>query len=356
MPLPHTIEWIGDTAGHLRLLDQTRLPTEVVYRDCRALEFVRQAICDLCVRGAPAIGVSAAYALVLWLQGRTAEEARAGFDTACERLHSSRPTAVNLAWALERMRRRWQALFNQPDSDPVAAMLAEARAIAAEDESMCAAMGRHGATLITDGCGVLTHCNTGSLATAGMGTALAALFTATQQGKRFSVYADETRPLLQGARLTAWELRQAGIDVTLICDSMAAQVMKEGRVQLVIVGADRIAANGDTANKIGTYGVAVLARAHGIPFYVAAPSSTFDLSLSCGAGIPIEQRSAKEVTHGFGKQTAPDGIAVYNPAFDVTPAELIAGIITENGIIRPLTTERIKHAIMQGQLSREDER
>jgi methylthioribose-1-phosphate isomerase len=356
MPLPRTIEWIDATPSHLRLLDQTRLPTEIVYRDCRDLESVRQAICELCVRGAPAIGVSAAYALVLWLQGRTAEDASAGFDAACERLHSSRPTAVNLAWALERMRRRWQTLTDQSAGNLVAAMLAEAHAIAAEDEAMCAAMGRHGATLITDGCGVLTHCNTGSLATAGMGTALAALFTAAQQGKRFSVYADETRPLLQGARLTAWELRQAGIDVTLICDSMAAQVMKEGRVQLVIVGADRIAANGDTANKIGTYGVAVLARAHNIPFYVAAPSSTFDLSLPSGAGIPIEQRHPGEVTHGFGRKTAPDGVRVYNPAFDLTPAELIAGIITENGIIRPVTTERIKHAIMQGQLSKEDER
>jgi methylthioribose-1-phosphate isomerase len=346
MSLPRTIEWIGAIPGHLRLLDQTRLPTEVVYRDCRDMEAVRQAICELCVRGAPAIGVAAGYAIVLWLQGRSYQEARDGFNAACERLHSSRPTAVNLGWALERMRRRWRSSLTQKACDPVAVMLAEAHAIAAEDEVMCAAMGRHGATLITDGCGVLTHCNTGSLATAGMGTALAALFSAAQQGKRFCVYADETRPLLQGARLTAWELRQAGIDVTLICDSMAAQVMKEGRVQLVIVGADRIAANGDTANKIGTYGVAVLAKAHGIPFYVAAPSSTFDLSLLSGASIPIEQRHPREVTHGFGRQTAPDDVQVYNPAFDVTPAELIAGIITEKGIIRPVTTEAIKSGTM----------
>jgi methylthioribose-1-phosphate isomerase len=326
----------------LRLLDQTRLPTEVVYRDCRDLEAVRQAICELSVRGAPAIGVSAGYALVLWLQGRSHEEAGNGFESACERLHTSRPTAVNLGWALERMRQRWRSALTQKACDPVTVMLAEAHAIAAEDEAMCAAMGRHGATLIRDGCGVLTHCNTGSLATAGMGTALAALFTAASQGKRFSVFADETRPLLQGARLTAWELRQAGIDVTLICDSMAAQVMKEGRVQLVIVGADRIAANGDTANKIGTYGVAVLAKAHGVPFYVAAPSSTFDLSLTSGASIPIEQRNPREVTHGFGRQTAPEGIMVYNPAFDVTPAELIAGIVTEKGIIQPVNAETIR--------------
>jgi methylthioribose-1-phosphate isomerase len=347
MPLPRTIEWIGDTTGHLRLLDQTRLPTELVYRDCRDLESVRRAICELCVRGAPAIGVSAGYALVLWLQGRGHKEGLAGFDAACERLHSSRPTAVNLAWALERMRRRWRSSLTHKACDPAAVMLAEAQAIAAEDEAMCAAMGRHGATLITDGCGVLTHCNTGSLATAGMGTALAALFTAANEGKCFSVFADETRPLLQGARLTAWELCQAGIDVTLICDSMAAQVMKEGRVQLVIVGADRIAANGDTANKIGTYSVAVLAKAHGIPFYVAAPSSTFDLSLPSGASIPIEQRHPREVTHGLGSQTAPEGVNVYNPAFDVTPAELITGIVTEKGIIRPVTTENIRSGTIQ---------
>jgi methylthioribose-1-phosphate isomerase len=345
MALPRTIEWIGTNPGHLRLLDQTRLPTEIVYRDCRDLESVRRAICELCVRGAPAIGVSVGYALVLWLQGRSIQEAVAGFDAACERLHFSRPTAVNLVWALHRMRRRWRSSLTQKACDPVAIMLAEAHAIAAEDEAMCAAMGRYGATLITNGCGVLTHCNTGSLATAGMGTALAALFTAHEQGKRFSVYADETRPLLQGARLTAWELRQAGIDVTLICDSMAAQVMKEGRVQLVIVGADRIAANGDTANKIGTYGVAVLAKAHGIPFHVAAPSSTFDLSLNSGASIPIEQRDLREVTQGFGRQTAPDGVRVYNPAFDVTPAELIAGIVTEKGIIRPVNTDCIRTSL-----------
>jgi methylthioribose-1-phosphate isomerase len=243
------------------------------------------------------------------------------------------------------MRRRWQAWEMTADLEadsPEAALLAEAHAIATEDESMCQAIGRHGASLISDGMGVLTHCNTGSLATAGIGTALAVLFTAARQGRRFSVFADETRPLLQGARLTAWELCQAGIDVTLICDSMAAQVMKEGRIGLVIVGADRIAANGDTANKIGTYGVALLAKAHGIPFYVAAPSSTFDLRLSSGDSIPIEQREPGEVTHGFGRQTAPDGVKVYNPAFDVTPAELITGIITERGVIRPVTAEAIR--------------
>jgi methylthioribose-1-phosphate isomerase len=212
---------------------------------------------------------------------------------------------------------------------------------------MCRAIGRWGAALIREGHGVLTHCNAGGLATADYGTALAVMFAAAEQGRRFRVFADETRPLLQGARLTTWELQQRGIDVTLICDNMAGQVMKEGRVQLVITGADRIAANGDSANKIGTYSVAVLARAHEIPFYIAAPSSTFDLSLSTGEAIPIEQRDSREVTHGLGKQIAPEGVKVYNPAFDVTPARLIAGIITERGLIEPVTAERIREVMGQ---------
>ena len=210
---------------------------------------------------------------------------------------------------------------------------------------MCRAIGRHGAALLADGQGVLTHCNAGGLATADYGTALAMFFAAHEQGKRLHVYADETRPLLQGARLTAWELSQHGIEVTLICDSMAAQVMREGRVQAVVVGADRIAANGDTANKIGTYGVALLAAAHEIPFYVAAPTSTFDLTLADGSQIPIEERGSEEITHGFGRQTAPAGIAVYNPAFDVTPARLVAGIITERGLIQPVSTEAIRQVL-----------
>jgi methylthioribose-1-phosphate isomerase len=224
-------------------------------------------------------------------------------------------------------------------------LLGEAKTIHDEDRRKCRAIGAAGAGLIADGCGVLTHCNTGGLATAEYGTALSVLFTAHDQGRRFTVYADETRPLLQGARLTAWELQQHGVPVTLICDSMAAQVMKEGRVQVAIVGADRIAANGDTANKIGTYGVAVLCKAHGILFYVAAPSSTFDLSLPSGEGIPIEQRDGREVTHGFGRQTAPEGVAVYNPAFDVTPAALIAGIVTERGLISPVNEVNIRRAL-----------
>jgi methylthioribose-1-phosphate isomerase len=224
-------------------------------------------------------------------------------------------------------------------------LLDEALAIEKEDRRMCRAIGEAGAKLIGEGQGVLTHCNAGGLATADYGTALAVMFSAKEQGRKFHVFVDETRPLLQGARLTAWELMQRGIDATLICDNMAAEVMKEGRVHLVVTGADRITANGDTANKIGTYGVAVLAQAHGIPFYVAAPSSTFDLTLKTGDAIPIEQRDAREITHGMGKQTAPNGVKVYNPAFDVTPARLIAGIITEKGLIQPVNEATIRSAL-----------
>jgi methylthioribose-1-phosphate isomerase len=336
-----TIEWVGGTDGFLRLLDQTLLPSQVRYRDCRTVDEVCEAIRSLCVRGAPAIGVAAAYGMVLHIQSDNGGCTERYFMLGSNRLADSRPTAVNLRWALERMARRFKATV-QVGSDFMEPLLNEARAIAEEDRQMCAAMGRHGAALIADGQGVLTHCNTGALATAGAGTALAVLAEAAAQGKRIHVYADETRPLLQGARLTAWELQQLGIPVTLICDSMAAQVMKEGRVQLAIVGADRIAANGDTANKIGTYGVALLARAHNILFYVAAPSSTFDLSLPDGGGIPIEQRDPREVTHGFGRQTAPDGVGVYNPAFDVTPHGFIAGIVTEKGVITPVNAENIR--------------
>ena len=344
MPLPRTIEWIGDADGFVRLIDQTRLPTTLTYRDCRTVEEVWEAIRSLRVRGAPAIGVAAAMGAVVGVQ-TCGDPARYGerLREVTAYLRTSRPTAVNLFWALDRMERCFEGACRQGSPrDWTQRLLAEARAIEDEDRRMCRAIGAAGASLIADGQGVLTHCNAGGLATADYGTALAVMFAAAERGRRFHVYADETRPLLQGARLTAWELQQAGIPVTLICDSMAAQVMKEGRVQLVVVGADRIAANGDTANKIGTYGVALLARAHGIPFYVAAPSSTFDLSLPTGDGIPIEQRDPHEITHGFGRQTAPDGVAVYNPAFDVTPARLIAGIITEKGVIQPVTETGIR--------------
>ncbi len=344
MPTPRTLEWIGDTDGIVRLIDQTQLPATLTYRDCHTVEDVWEAIRVLRVRGAPAIGVAAAMGVVLGVHGCN-DAARYGnrLREVTAYLRTSRPTAVNLFWALDRMQRCFEQECREgTPGEWTRRLLAEALAIEEEDRRMCRAIGAAGAHLIGDGKGVLTHCNAGGLATADYGTALAVMFTAAEQGRRFHVFADETRPLLQGARLTAWELYQAGIPVTLICDSMAGQVMKEGRVHLVIVGADRIAANGDTANKIGTYAVALLARAHGIPFYVAAPSSTFDLSLPNGDGIPIEQRDPHEITHGFGRQTAPEGIHVYNPAFDVTPHHLIASIITERGLIQPVCEETIR--------------
>lgn len=331
MPQPTpTLRWEGGVDGHLVLLDQTRLPVEVVELPCSTVEEVWQAIKRLAVRGAPAIGVAAAYGVCLASRGVPAPGDQQ-FLAACDHLATSRPTAVNLFWALDRMRTAARGLA--PATLPEA-LLNEARAIHAEDAEMCAAIGRHGADLLADlpvGAGILTHCNAGALATGGDGTALAVIFELARRGRRPHVWVDETRPLLQGARLTAWELTQRGIDCTLITDSMAAQVMREGRVQAVIVGADRIAANGDAANKIGTYGVAVLAHAHDIPFFVAAPTSTFDQSIATGDDIPIEQRASDEITHGFGRSTAPVGISVYNPAFDVTPSRLIRAIITENG-------------------------
>jgi len=331
-----TVSWENNT---LSIIDQTLLPTEYRIIELTTVQEVWDAIKILKVRGAPAIGVCAALGTLVALVERkpdTFEQSLETVEAAASFLATSRPTAVNLFWALDRMQQA--ANDYSGDRTPEAFfdyIEAQALAIYEEDRELCRTIGRNGAPLITSGSGVLTHCNAGGLATADYGTALAVMFAAHEQGTRFHVFADETRPLLQGARLTAWELQQAGIDVTLICDNMAAQVMREGRVNLVIVGADRIAANGDTANKIGTYGVALLARAHGIPFYVAAPYSTFDHSLASGEGIPIEQRDPGEIIHGFGRQTAPTDIKVYNPAFDVTPAELIAGFITEKGVLRP---------------------
>jgi methylthioribose-1-phosphate isomerase len=341
-----TLRWIGGTDGCLALIDQTLLPIELKEIQCRSVEAVWEAVKALRVRGAPAIGIAAAYGVVLGLQqaiaaGPAAFQARLAEVTAY--LATARPTAVNLFWALERMKRKAAELGGEGHQvwEIAAALLEEARAIHEEDRQMCRAIGRHGAELLADGQGVLTHCNAGGLATADYGTALAVLFAAAESGKRLSVFVDETRPLLQGARLTAWELRERGFDVTLLCDSVAGQVMREGRVQAVITGADRIAANGDTANKIGTYSLAVLASAHHIPFYVAAPTSTFDLAIADGREIPIEQRDPREVTHGFGRQTAPEGIRVYNPAFDVTPAALITALVCDRGIIRPVTREAV---------------
>jgi methylthioribose-1-phosphate isomerase len=344
-----TIRWVGDENGHLVLIDQTRLPLELVEIECRDVATVWEAIKQLRVRGAPAIGIAAAYGVVLGQLSVVCGDEQAFFarlNEVAAYLASSRPTAVNLFWALERMQAqaRSQRGLASP-ADIQRALLAEARAIHEEDRAICHAIGRFGAELLAANSGVLTHCNAGGLATSEYGTALSVFFTCQDQGKRLHVFVDETRPLLQGSRLTAWELAQRGIDATLICDNMAGQVMREGKVQAVIVGADRIAANGDTANKIGTYSVAVLAAAHGIPFYVAAPTTTFDLSLDSGEQIPIEQRSASEITHGFGRQTAPDGIGVYNPAFDVTPARLIKAIITERGVIEPVCAETIARMV-----------
>lgn len=339
------IEWVGETDGCLRLLDQTLLPCETKTIECRSVEQVVEAIRSLRVRGAPAIGVAAAYGVVVGLRESVTTD-RSQFDerlcVVIQQLAESRPTAVNLFWALGRQRRLAERSATALSADVLEAMLAEARAIEVEDRAMCAAIGRHGAELLKDGDAILTHCNAGALATAGDGTALAVIYAAVAAGKTIRVFADETRPLLQGSRLTAWELSQRGVPVTVICDSMAATVMRQSKLQAVIVGADRIAANGDTANKIGTYSVACLAKTHGLPFYVAAPSSTFDLSLTNGEQIPIEERAPAEITHGFGRQTVPEGVDVYNPAFDVTPAELITAIITESGIIQPVTTEAIR--------------
>jgi methylthioribose-1-phosphate isomerase len=306
------------------------------------------AIRRLSVRGAPAIGIAAAMGLVLGIRDDASTD-RARFSKriaeVCEYLATARPTAVNLFWALERMRR---CANEHSSSHPQAiklALLDEAKRIRDEDAEMCRAIGRHGEPLITPGAGVLTHCNAGGLATAEYGTALAPVYTAHEHGVRFHVYADETRPLLQGSRLTAWELQQAGIDVTVLCDNMAASLLRTGKVNLVITGADRIAANGDVANKIGTYGLALLARAHEVPFYVAAPSTTFDLSLPDGSAIPIEQRDPDEIRRGFGPPTAPADVACYSPAFDITPATLIAALITERGLIQPVTTDHIAAVI-----------
>jgi len=330
-----TVRWVGGLDGRMEVIDQTLLPIELRFLHCRTVEQVWEAIKVLRVRGAPAIGVAAAMGVVVAVQESSDDEREVleRVRLAAEYLATSRPTAVNLFWALDRMKRIAQEHHSKGGRAIKEALLKEAKTIRDEDAAMCRHIGDHGQHLVKEGCGVLTHCNAGSLATAEYGTALAPLYRAHELGRRFQVYADETRPLLQGARLTMWELQQAGIDCTLICDNMAAVVMKQGKVNLVLVGADRIAANGDTANKIGTYGVAVLAKHHGVPFYVAAPSSTFDLAIASGAEIPIEERGAAEVTHGFGRQTAPTGSKVYCPAFDVTPADLIAGIITERGLI-----------------------
>lgn len=334
------MKWVGGVGGYLSLLDQTLLPARVKYLRIRDLDTIIDAIRRLAVRGAPAIGCAAAYGMVIGLRGlvsRSRAEFRRGAQRVRERLARSRPTAVNLFWAIDRMRERTLTELDggATNREVLARLLAEAQEIYREDEALCRAIGEHGARLLRSGWNVLTHCNAGALATAGIGTALGVVYHAVEKGKRLHVYADETRPLLQGARLTSWELQRAGIDVTVLCDSAAASVMQKGKVDCVIVGADRIAVNGDVANKIGTYGVAVLAKEHRVPFYVAAPTTTIDLSTRTGADIPIEERIAAEVVEGPGCRTAPRGVRVYNPAFDVTPAKYVSAIVTEAGIVRP---------------------
>jgi methylthioribose-1-phosphate isomerase len=329
-----TLEWAGD---HLRILDQTRLPEEAVYLECRTVDEIASAIRDLKVRGAPAIGVAAGFGVAVGLRNKefkSWKEVEDELGKVISMLASTRPTAVNLFWALERMRKVAEKNRGEDPQRISQLLLEEAVAIHREDMLMCEKIGEFGATLLKDGDTVLTHCNAGALATGGIGTALGIIYTASWQGKRIKVFSDETRPVLQGSRLTVWELQQQGIEVTLICDNTAASVMRNKRIDCVIVGADRIAANGDVANKIGTYNVAVLAHHHGIPFYVAAPGSSFDPAISDGGKIKIEERSSEEVTDSFGKKTAPAGADVYCPAFDVTPAQLVTAYVTEKGITR----------------------
>jgi methylthioribose-1-phosphate isomerase len=328
-----TIEW---TAEGVVMIDQTRLPRETVFVTCRSYTEVADAIKTMIIRGAPAIGVAAAMGVAIGVE-RSEDE----FDLICSTLAATRPTAVNLFWGIERMRRLHATLTGQSRAEIVSALVAEARRVKDEDVAICKAIGEHGAPLVPDGKTVLTHCNAGALATAGYGTALGVIRAAVAAGKKIDVFADETRPFLQGARLTAWELQQDGIATTLITDNMAGHFLKSGRIGCVVVGADRIAGNGDVANKIGTYGVAVLAKENGVPFYVAAPISTLDLTLSSGDQIPIEERSSKEVTEVYGVPVAPEGIAVLNPAFDVTPNRYVAGIITEKGVAYPPFTESL---------------
>ncbi len=352
MSMPVSVRWVGDATGHLEILDQTHLPARLDWLACHDVETTVEAIKSLRVRGAPAIGITGAYGLVV----AAGEAVRAGFSPDKARAHvlargeelaSARPTAVNLRWAVERSLAKLASVAFSPSAAELAALLlAEAQAIHDEDRRLCAVIGRHGAAILPVG-NVLTHCNTGALATGGIGTALGVITTAWDSGRRFEVFADETRPLFQGARLTAWELVERGIPVTVVCDAAAGHLLATGRIAACIVGADRITANGDTANKIGTYSLAVLAAAHGVPFFVAAPSSTFDLGLATGVEIPIEERGAAEVLAPLGVPAAPTGAKAFNPAFDVTPARLIRAIITEHGAIEPVTPERIA-AVLAG--------
>ncbi len=345
MPRLKTIEW---TDNSVRIIDQTKLPTELVYERIDTVEQMYHAIKILKVRGAPAIGIAAAFGVYLAIRNFPESGTVTDFLTILEKnadyLSESRPTAVNLFWAVRRMKDTARMLVEagKPILDIKQDLLKEAINILEEDRKTGLLIGEAGVKLLDKRRTILTHCNAGGLATAEYGTALAPIYVGAERGIRFHVYADETRPLLQGARITAFELMQAGIPVTLICDNMAASVMARGLIEAVIVGADRITANGDTANKIGTYGVALLAKAHNIPFYVAAPFSTFDMSMKTGSQIPIEERDDKEVSCGFGRQTAPSGVKIFNPAFDVTPANLITAFITDKGVINPPFDQNLK--------------
>ena len=342
-----SIEWIG---GKVRFIDQTKLPTEEIFVETDDLAVLADAIRTLKVRGAPALGVAAAYGIVLGtlpFHSGTSQELYNSVQQSAFSIGQTRPTAKNLFWALERMCSVCRLNLHESVEQIKRILLEEALLIHAEDERMCAAIGRFGAALVPDPSTILTHCNTGALATGGDGTAQAIITTAFKEGKSISVYADETRPLLQGARLTAWELQKSGIKVTVITDNAAAVVMAMKKIDLVLVGADRIAANGDTANKVGTYNVAIIAKEHGIPFYVAAPTSTFDISIADGSQIPIEERDPREVSEGFGKRTVPEGVQVYSPAFDVTPHSYITAIVTERGILRPPFDEAIRAALQE---------
>ncbi len=334
--------------GRVVIIDQTRLPLEEVYLEISDYRELGSAIKQLKIRGAPAIGIAGAFGVCLGGNEIVTEnynKFKQRMDIIIKELAATRPTAVNLFWALDRMRSIIDSNFEMKPDDIKTKLLEEAFLMWEEDRKNCRLMGEHGASLLKDGDIVLTHCNAGALATSDYGTALGVIYTAVKKGKKIKVFADETRPLLQGARLTTWELMKARIDVTLICDNMAAWIMKQGWIDCVMVGADRIVANGDAANKIGTYNLAVLTNYHKIPFYVVAPTSTFDLSLKTGIEIPIEQRASEEVAEGFGKRTAPKGVSVYNPAFDVTPNELITAIVSEKGIFYPpfkLRTKKFK--------------
>jgi methylthioribose-1-phosphate isomerase len=334
MAMIQTLEW---TDHGVRFLDQTKLPTEETYVNCTTHEQVADVIRTMVVRGAPAIGVAAAMGIALGVKNsraETAAELKRELDQICDLMGKTRPTAVNLFWAINRMKAKFERVRIRPIAQIKQELIEESRRMHAEDIAANQAMGRHGAALMPNAGGVLTHCNAGALATAGYGTALGVIRAAVEQGKKIHVYADETRPFLQGSRLTAWELMKDGIPTTVISDNMAGAIMRQGKISAIVVGADRIAANGDVANKIGTYTVAVLAKEHGIPFYVAAPISTVDLATPDGSQIPIEQRDQKEVSHIAGKQMVPDGVLIENPAFDVTPAKYVDAIITERGIAR----------------------